>query len=415
MKGLIFHFAVAVAAAVIVCAGAPALSVTENGGIRELNVNTNTDAILQIPYSAPVQTAENEPEMRAVWLPYMSLQLSEDERSREGFEKKISYALDRCMSCGANTVIVHARPFGDALYPSELYPWSHILSGEQGRALSFDPLKIIVSEAHARGLAVHAWINPLRISTGSTPAKLSEDNPYIKWNGSQEDFFEYNKGIYYDPSSARSRRLVIDGVRELVRGYDIDGVQIDDYFYPEEITEHDRLIYRKYLSSLPEGSKALSAEDWRKNNINMLVAGMYDAAHSTDKNIVFGISPQCNFDNNERISADIRSWCTLNGYADYICPQIYITDEHPVFSFTELTERWRAEVTNGAVRLYVGLGLYKAGTDADGGSWQGRDDNLAKQICTLREKGADGFMLYSYEQLDAPEAAQELKNLISVI
>ena len=414
MKGLIFRFAAVVIAAVILCAGVFAIARTgedEGDDMKEIEQS----AAAKDTHSEVLQTAEAASEMRAVWLPFMSLQLSEEERSAESFEKKAAAILDKCKECGANTVIVHVRPFGDAIYPSAYYPWSHVVSGEQGRELSFDPLRVFISAAHARGLAVHAWINPLRISTGRTPEKLSEDNPYIKWNGSQEDFFEYKEGIYYDPASTRVRKLIIDGVRELAENYDIDGVQIDDYFYPEEITEHDRLLYGKYVSSVSEGFTAMSIEEWRANNINMLAAGMYDAVHSTEKNIVFGISPQCNFDNNEKMSADIQSWCTVSGYADYICPQIYVTDGHPVFPYTDMVERWRDTVTNESVRLYIGLGLYKAGTDADSGSWQGRDDNLAKQICTLREKGADGFMLYSFDYLDRPETEQEMKKLLAVI
>ena len=416
MKRIMLRFAAAaLAAAVCLCVFAFADKGSDDG--QAANSTQESSTVSEKTYSAVKRTDDGEQEMRAVWLPFMSLQLTEDERSREGFEKKISSVLDRCRDHGANTVIVHVRPFGDAVYPSSYYPWSHILTGEQGKALPFDPLELIVSASHSRGLAIHAWINPLRISTGRTPEKLSDDNPYIKWKGegSQDDFFEYKDGIYYDPSSPRVRRLITDGVRELVGNYEIDGVQIDDYFYPEEFTSHDELMYKKYVSSVSEGCRALTIEEWRRNNVNMLVAGLYDAVHGGKREVVFGISPQCNFENNEKISADIKSWCTLSGYADYICPQIYVTDEHPVFPFGELLDKWRKTVSNSNIRLYIGLGLYKAGTEADDGTWLGSNDNLAKQICTLREKGANGFMLYSYDYLDKPETEQELKNLLDVL
>lgn len=358
-------------------------------------------------------TEKKETEMRAVWIPFMSLQLSEEERNREGFEKKISEMFDNCVSHKLNTVIVHVRPFGDAIYPSEYFPWTHILSGEQGKGLSFDPLECITEQAHKRGLAVHAWINPLRISTGKTPPKLSKDNPYEKWKNKEGYFFKYNDGIYYDPSNPEVRELIINGARELAQKYDIDGVQIDDYFYPEEMTGYDRNAYDKYKASVANGYKPLSIEEWRKNNINMLISGMYDAVHSAGKGIVFGISPQCNFDNNEKMSADIISWCTSGGYADYICPQLYVTNEHPVFPFDELANKWIQVVKNKDIRLYFGLGLYKAGTDADSGTWLKSSNNISEQISSLRQKGANGFMLYSYEFLDKPETQEEVKNAMA--
>ena len=358
-------------------------------------------------------------EMRGVWLPCMSLVLNEEEQNEKGFRKKISVITDRCRDYGLNTLIVHVRPFGDALYKSKIFPWSHVLSGVQGKDAGFDPLEIILEEAHKKKLAVHAWINPLRISTGQTPPELSTNNPYIKWKNDPDidinDYaFEYNNGIYYDPSNPEVRKLILDGVREITENYDVDGIHIDDYFYPSEETDYDMKNYEAYLNSVPEGSKPLSHGEWRKNNINMLVAGMYDIVHNSEKNLVFGISPQCNFDNNDRISADIKSWCSMSGYVDYICPQIYVSNEHPVFPFKTLADEWRKYVT-ADIKLYFGLGLYKAGTDADGGTWLGSDDNIKTQIEYLRKIKVDGFILYSYDYLTEEAAAKEVKNAAGII
>lgn len=358
-------------------------------------------------------------EMRGVWIPCMSLVLSEEERSENGFRKKFSEIAQRCHDFGLNTLIVHVRPYGDAIYRSEIFPWSHILSGTQGKGVDFDPLEIILEEAHKRGLTVHAWINPLRISTGQTPSKLSEDNPYIKWKNDpdtdvNEFVFEYNGGIYYDPSDPQVRKLILDGVRELTENYDIDGIHIDDYFYPSEETDYDKEKYDSYLNTVPEGCIPLSQKEWRKNNINMLVSGMYDIVHNSEKEMVFGISPQCNFENNELISADIKSWCSINGYADYICPQIYVSNDHPVFPFRTLADKWRSFVT-ADIKLYFGLGLYKAGTDADSGTWLDSEDNIRTQIEYSRKKNADGFILYSYDYLSDNTARKEVKNAAPII
>ncbi len=361
------------------------------------------------PYMAQMTMSENSSseknsELKGVWIPCMSLVLNESERSESGFRKKFSAIAENCSSHGLNTLIVHVRPYGDSLYRSELFPWSHILTGTQGKDPGFDPLEIILEEAHKRHLAVHAWINPLRISTGQTPPTLSSGNPYMKWKNDPETdlnelTFECDGGIYYDPSSPKTRKLILDGVRELTENYDIDGIHIDDYFYPSEETDYDKQNYDNYLKTVSDGCIPLSQGDWRKNNINMLISGMYDIIHNADKDIVFGISPQCNFDNNEKISADIKSWCGIEGYADYICPQIYVSNDHPVFPFRTLADEWCSFV-KADIKLYFGLGLYKAGTDADSGTWLGSDDIIQTQIDYLRKKNVGGYILFSYDYLN---------------
>ncbi len=359
-------------------------------------------------------------EMRGVWIPYMSLQLSEQERNELSFRKKIQSMLDTCVSNRINTIIVQVRPFGDAIYPSSYFPWSHIISGTQGKGVDFDPLSIILEEAHSRQLAVHGWINPFRISTGQTPPALSEDNPYIKWQKDRNthndsNTFSYDGGIYYNPASAEVRKLIIDGVKELAQNYELDGIQIDDYFYPSDQENFDHESYQQYLQTLSQNAAPLNLSQWRKTNINMLVSGIYSSIHHINPRMVFGISPQCNFDNNEKLSADITSWSRFEGYADYLCPQLYVSLQHPVFPFRELADKWKDTVTNQNTRLYFGLGLYKAGTDADSGSWLNASDNLRQEVEYLRKLGIGGFMLYAFDQLSADTSQQELQNLMPIL
>ena len=353
-------------------------------------------------------------ELRGIWIPCMSLQAGEDERSEGAYRKKISDIMEKCADFGFNTVIVQVRPFSDALYPSEYFPWSHIISGVQGESADFDPLQLMIEEAHSRKLAVHAWINPLRIKLGTTPDELSDDNPYVMWQKDEkhkdESFcFSCGDGLYYDPSAPQVRELIINGVRELAEKYDIDGLQIDDYFYPSDDTDYDSKSYEAYKKTVDKSCVPLSQQEWRKNNINMLIAGMSSALHSAKKGAVFGISPQGNFDNNEIMSADTKSWCSVPGYADYICPQLYVSMEHPVFPFVELAEKWREYADSSGTQLYLGLGLYKAGTDADGGTWLIKKNNIHDQIIYCREHGIRGFIVYSYEFLNEENAAEEVR------
>ena len=199
-----------------------------------------------------------------------------------------------------------------------------------------------------------------------------------------------------------------------MKNYDIDGVQLDDYFYPSEDLDYDKKSYDNYAKSVKSDFIPVSHGEWRKANINMLVEGIYSKIHSLKNNVVFGISPQCNFDNNEKIGADVKVWCSQKWYIDYICPQIYVSNNHPTFPFNTLADRWKATVTNSDIKLYMGLGIYKAGSDADSGTWLLSDDNIKKQIEYTRDINTDGFMLYSYDYLESELAEKEIKNAVAV-
>ena len=364
--------------------------------------------------------SENDEEMRGIWIPYMSLDLSDTDRSEEQFRNKIDNIIQNCIEHKANTLIVQVRPFGDSIYPSEIFPWSHIISGVQGKAVDYNPLEYIITQAHKYNLAVHAWINPLRISTSKTPSPLSKDNPYMVWkndNNTENDnyTFECDGGIYYNPAYSEVRKLIIDGVCEIVRNYDVDGIHFDDYFYPPKNGDYDKKSYEEYVNSISEDTIPLSRQEWRTANINTLISGVYAAVHSIKNYVVFGISPQGNIENDLEICADVYSWCSISGYVDYICPQIYVSNEHPVLPFNDTAKRWRNLVKNNKVKLYLGLGVYKAGTDADSGSWLLSDDNIKQQIEYGRSLKTDGFMLYSYEYLDTDETRNEVENAMAIL
>ncbi len=353
---------------------------------------------------------ETPQEMRGVWIPYLSLTLSAEERTESGFHAKIDDMVQRCEKYRINTAIVQVRPFGDAIYPSKLFPWSHILMGEQGKAPGFDPLAYIIRKFHEKNIAVHAWVNPYRISTGKTPSVLSDNNPCTEY-----PTFVYENALYYDPSSPEVRKLMIDGIAEIVRNYDVDGIQLDDYFYPSEDLEYDKKSYDEYAKSVKSDFLPVSQSEWRKTNVNMLVEGIYAKVHSLKEKVVFGIAPQCNFDNNEKMGADVGVWCSQKGYVDYICPQLYVSNNHPTFPFNPLADRWKATVTDPNIKLYFGLGVYKAGSDADSGTWLLSDDNLQKQIEYGRTVQADGFMLYSYDYLESDDTQKEVQNAAAIL
>lgn len=351
--------------------------------------------------------------MRGVWVTYMELSMeNESDKSEAAFSKKFEKIAADCQSFGFNTMIVQTRPFCDALYNSKLFPASHILSGTQGESTGYDALKIMCEICHNHKMKFHAWLNPYRVTASKTPSKLSESNPYMK---DKSLGIVTESGIILDPSNEKSRKLITDGVREIVANYPVDGIQYDDYFYPTDIGNSDSAQYSEYINSVGTQG-AMTLEEWRTANVNLLMAETYIAVHQSSQSAVFGISPQGNLGNNAQLCADVVSWCGKQGYADYICPQIYFSPDNPHLGFSEALKDWNELSYAENVRLYVGLAGYKAGTDADEGTWQNSDTILSNEYNILNENNkVSGFMLYSYASLNEEAAKQEIINLKSAI
>ncbi len=363
-----------------------------------------------------------EGEMRAVWVPFMSLNMQGTDYSEEAFREKFDAIIAGAKQAGANTLVVHVRPFGDALYPSSYFPWSHLVTGEQGKDPGYDPLAYMVEATHQAGMQFHAWVNPLRIQISGSPQQLSAENPYQQWRGDSEQendlwVLDYGEDKYYNPAVPQVRELIINGVKEIVENYAVDAIHFDDYFYPTTDSTFDSASYNEYCAQLGEGETPLAQSDWRTANINALISGVYGAVHSAQaKNaqVQFGISPQGNTGNCLAMGADVYAWGSVAGYVDYLCPQIYVNFDHPLLPFDQMAQEWKSLVTNEKVKLYLGLALYKAGSDVDEGTWQLSDDIIRREVEYGRQMGCDGFMLYSYDYLDNEQTKKEMENLLTI-
>lgn len=345
-------------------------------------------------------------EMRGVWVTYMTLDIENESDKEAAFEEKIHTIISDMKSADLNTMIVQVRPFCDAIYPSRYFPWSHILTGTQGQNPGFDPLQTIINSAHKNSIKVHAWINPYRISTKNTPSQLSSDHPYKK---DDNIGVEVNGSIYLNPASEKAIKLIADGAKELAEKYDIDGIQFDDYFYPPDCGDFDAADYEAYCSKTDQ---PLTLENFRKENVSRMVEQVYHSIHETGKNIVFGISPQGNLNNNEGLYADVITWCKEKGYIDYICPQIYFSLDNPALTFEDGLKDWLKIEKHENLALYIGIPAYKAGTDADSGTWLDNDDILTTEIGIAREMKTDGFILYSYDSFHNEDNEAEVQNVI---
>ena len=388
---------------VLICIVAVASYKGQNSNTNSSNQSTNDTVNV---FSVKQNTHNNE-EMRGVWVSYMELTMeNEKDKSQKRFTEKFEEIAENCKNLGYNTLVVQVRPFCDALYKSDYFPWSHILTGEQGKNPNYDPLKIICDVCREKNLNIHAWINPYRISTQNSPSELSENNPYVK---DSSVGFKTQSGTYLDPSNENARKLIIDGIEEIVSNYDIDAIQFDDYFYPADMGSEDDTQYKEYINGCENESMTL--EEWRKANVNLLISEVYLRIHSIKNNVEFGISPQGNINNNDKLFADVQLWCTTRGYIDYICPQIYFSLDNPALTFEDSLQSWCELEFASNVNLYVGLAGYKAGTDDDEGTWLNEDNILAQEYNIICEnEKANGLMMYSYTSLFSDDGKKEMEN-----
>ena len=341
--------------------------------------------------------------MRGLWVSFITLDMSGTDRSFDSFKKKFDAIITDAKNLGTNTLIVQVRPFSDALYESEIYPHSHIISGEQGKSPSYDARGYMCEATHEAGLRIHAWINPYRVATPSSPAVLSENSPYYIDDGVG---FETESGKFLNPASEKAREIIIDGVKEIVENYDVDGIQFDDYFYPADCGDFDAENYSAYIKATPDAASALPLKLWRQNNVNLLLSRTYMEIKRINPSVVFGVSPQGNIQNDYDMGADVKAWCESFGYLDYICPQMYYSIDNPLKGFEESLIEWKEFSYHKDLEIYIGLGAYKIETDADNGTWISNQDELREQLKLLREYGYDGYMIYDYSALESEEKAK---------
>ncbi len=341
--------------------------------------------------------SENTAEMRGIWVSYSELSDAFDG----DFHSEIEKMFDNIKSLGLNTVFVHVRPFCDAFYKSRLFPWSAYITGTEGVAPDFDPLQFMVDEAHGRGLEIHAWINPYRISYSTENpndlAKSSYVRQYMSAHPDSSFAVDCNGGLYLNPANRDAEKLIIDGVKEILDVYEVDGIHFDDYFYPTTDEDFDESDYAAYIAA---NSTPLSLADWRRENVNRMLKSVYETVKAYGEDIAFGVSPAGNNDlNYNELYADTEAW-VKGGYIDYLIPQLYFGFNYDIdrFKYDNLVYEWsrcRDEVT-----LYVGLGAYKigAGTEAEKADWAS-GGLLAKQIEYSRWYKYDGFVVFSYSSL----------------
>lgn len=322
--------------------------------------------------------------------------------SASDLRKEIDDIIINCKNIGLNTIFFQVRPNGDALYRSDIFPWSKYLSGKQGVApdQAFDPLNYFVEKAHKNNIELHAWINPYRIGTGENiAATLSSNNPAILH---PEYTIQSATGLYYNPGLPEVRSLILDGIDELISNYDVDGIHFDDYFYPYDLKGFDdSKTYKKY-------GNGRSLGDFRRESVDELVRLAYNLIKSKDPDKEFGISPfgiwanksTNSLGSNTRgmssyaaIFSDSKKWVE-KGWLDYICPQVYWTFEHEKAPYAEIVDWWESICKKTDVKLYIGMAAYKVNTDEIG--WKDKNQIQRQLQYASKKSSYAGHCFFRY-------------------
>ncbi len=322
-------------------------------------------------FAATATSRAADPEFRAVWIATVANidwpskpGLSEAEQKKEMVEM-----LDRCKSLNLNAVILQVRPMCDALYESKLEPWSSFLTGTQGQSPGYDPLSFAVAEAHKRGLEIHAWINPYRAWNPTAKGEPAA-NHLVK---SRPDLAKkYGKHYWLVPTSEEVQKHSLAVTLDIVKRYDIDGIHMDDYFYPyPELDANKKSIPFPDDETWADYQKrkgTLSREDWRRDAVNQFVKTLYCQVHKAKPWVKVGISPFgiwrpgypegiVGFDQYGQLYADASLWFR-EGWVDYLTPQLYWEIDKPNQSYPRLQDWWVGENRKGR-HLWIGNGTHR--------------------------------------------------------
>ena len=281
--------------------------------------------------------------------------------------------LNSLQGAGINAIIFQVRPEADALYASQLEPWSRFLTGVQGQAPSpyWDPMQFMIDECHKRGMEFHAWINPYRVKT-SLKSELSANHLY---NIHPEWFVTYNNQLFFDPALPESRRHICMVVADIVSRYDVDAIHMDDYFYPYPAKGMD---FPDDASFARYGGGFTNRADWRRSNVNILIQKIHETIRGLKPWVKFGISPfgiyrnekndplgskTNGLQNYDDLYADVLLWAR-NGWVDYNIPQIYWQIGHPAADYETLVKWWAKNTENRP--LFIGQSVMNTIQNADG-------------------------------------------------
>lgn len=333
-------------------------------------------------------------EKRGIFVSYIEVSKYLKGKDAQEGKEEICRMVSNIDELGFTMILLQVRSFSDAIYPSDIFPWSATVSGEEGVSPGYDVLKSFLEVCREENIELYAWINPYRIRGDEDSSDISQDNPaYSYLNTSVVDI---NNGIFYNPASKEARDIIVEGVEELVQNYSLDGVIFDDYFYPNDTIDlEDYDAYYKMHSDV-------SIDEFRLTQVNELVQEVYQVCH--ENHTLFGISPDGNIENNyQKHYADVKKWGSSSGFVDFLMPQIYYGFYNETKAFVSVLNDW--EVLASKVELLPVLAFYKVGAvdnfaKSGSGEWVENDDIIMREVLLTRNlKQYQGFSLFRYDYL----------------
>ncbi len=380
--------------------------------------------------------------MRGVWLttvsrldwpPVSSVNVSSAALRISQQQQALKDKLDKLKSLGINTVFFQVKPDATALWPSKILPWSDMLTGKIGEDPGYDPLQFMLDEAHKRGIKVHAWFNPYRVSVNTKASTVAELNRTVSLHPASvfvlhPDWIRTSGDRFVlDPGIPEARDWITSIVSEVVARYPIDGVQFDDYFYTESPGSalNDNQTYSRY------GQGFASKADWRRHNTQLLIEQVSRTIKQLKPDVQFGVSPAGVWRNishdpagsatrgaaaYDESYADTRRW-VQQGLLDYIAPQLYWPFARDAARYDVLANWWANVVKNTPTKLYIGVALYKIGEPSKmEPDWmiEGGVPELKKQL-DLNDAvpQIDGTILFRENYLNQPQTQKAVDYLRS--
>ena len=317
------------------------------------------------PVNPPGNTGPIFPrkEVRAVWMATVwGIDWPQNAYSMESQKQQYINYLEKFKTLNINTIYFQVKGMGDAFYSSPYEPWSQYITGTRGKDPGYDVLKFMIDEAHARNIEFHAWMNPYRVGTRTATTSFAALHHTIdaSW---VVDFPEIR---IYNPALPKVRERLVDIVKDMITKYDVDGIHFDDYFYPEGVTLADQADYATY------GAGISTIQEFRRENVNKAIKGVYEAIVATKPGVIFSVSPAPDINKNyNSLYADVKKW-NEQGWVDVVIPQLYHEIGHPTSDFRARLANWTNISYKAA--LMVGHGYYRFGDSNAGAAFQSVDE-----------------------------------------
>lgn len=368
-------------------------------------------AFITLMLTASISLAFAQPEKRALRGVWIATVANIDWPSKKGLfseeqKQEMIFLLDKVKDHNMNTVVFQIRPTADAFYKSSYEPYSHWLTGVQGKDPGYDPLQFTIDECHKRGLNIHVWLNPYRINNDTVAFNTYAEDHII--NRHPDWTINYGKAKYFDPGLDEVREFTCKVVEDIVSNYDIDAIHMDDYFYPYKIAGEefpDSLTFAKY----PRGFD--NKADWRRNNVNLIIKEINETIKSVKPWVEFGISPFAiwrnkaedprgsdtkGMSNYDGLYADILLW-QEKGWIDYVLPQLYFNIGYPVADYAVLADWWSKH--NYGANVYAGLAPYRVSKDAKQKEWRSSKEIIRQINRNMADPNIKGEIYFSAKSL----------------